>query len=221
MARIRTGVLISGRGSNLLALLEACARPDFPAEIVLVVANVPGAPGLAHAEAFGVPTAVVDHRAFSDRDSFEHALDRPLKAAAVELICLAGFMRLLTPAFVGRWWDRVLNIHPALLPAFRGLDTHRRALEAGVRFAGCTVHFVRPEMDDGPIVVQAVVPVAADDDETSLAGRVLEAEHQCFPLALRLVAEGRAVVDGSTVRLIGTARTPATLLNPPGPSGAS
>ena len=221
MARIRTGVLISGRGSNLLALLEACARPDFPAEIVLVAANVPGAPGLAHADAFGVPTAVVDHRAFSDRDGFEHALDQPLRTAEVELICLAGFMRLLTPAFVERWWDRILNIHPALLPAFRGLDTHRRALDAGVRFAGCTVHFVRPEMDDGPIVVQAVVPVAADDDEASLAARVLEAEHQCFPLALRLVAEGRAVVDGSTVRLIGAARTPATLLNPSGPLGVS
>lgn len=215
MARVRTAVLISGRGSNLLALLEACADPAFPAEIVLVVSNVPGAAGLDHAKAHGVATAVVDHRGHRDRDSFERALEAPLRDAGAELICLAGFMRLLTPAFVERWWDRIINIHPSLLPAFRGLDTHKRALEAGVRVAGCTVHFTRPAMDDGPIIVQAAVPVAPDDTEASLAARVLDQEHRCYPLALRLVADGRARVEGDVVRLSGIAAAATALVNPP------
>jgi phosphoribosylglycinamide formyltransferase-1 len=217
MARIRTAVLISGRGSNLLALLRACAEPGFPAEIVLVLSNQPDAPGLAHAESYGVPTAAIDHRGYADRDAFERAMDEPLERAQVELICLAGFMRLLTPAFVERWWDRILNMHPALLPAFRGLDTHRRAIRAGVRFAGCTVHFIRPAMDEGPIVVQAAVPVLPDDTEDTLAARVLEVEHRCYPLALRLVADGRASVDGDVVRISGLAPAETATLNPPEP----
>lgn len=215
----KIGVLISGRGSNLRALLDACAAPDFPAEIVLVISNVPDAGGLDHARAFGVPTRVIDHRNTAEggggRAAFEAALDAALRAAAVDLVCLAGFMRLLTADFVEGWRDRLVNIHPSLLPAFRGLDTHARALAAGVRITGCTVHLVRPEMDDGPILVQAAVPVLADDDADTLAARVLEAEHQAYPLAVRLLAEGRVQVDGAVARVRGTAPPhPQNLVNP-------
>jgi phosphoribosylglycinamide formyltransferase-1 len=213
VARLKVGVLISGRGSNLQALLDACADPAFPAEIMAVLSNRPGAAGLERARAAGVAADVVDHRGFPDRASFEEALDRALRNAGVEFVCLAGFMRLLTPWFVERWHDRMINIHPSLLPAFPGLDTHRRAIEAGVRFTGCTVHFVRAEMDDGPILVQAAVPVLAGDDEHALAARVLEAEHRCYPLALRLVAEGRARVRGTRVEL-DAAGPSGALLNP-------
>lgn len=213
MARLKVGVLISGRGSNLQALLDACADPAFPAEIVAVLSNRPGAAGLERARAAGVAAGVVDHRGFPDRASFEEALDRALRDAGAEFVCLAGFMRLLTPWFVERWHDRMINIHPSLLPAFPGLDTHRRAIEAGVRFTGCTVHFVRAEMDDGPILVQAAVPVLAGDDEPALAARVLEAEHRCYPLALRLVAEGRARVRGIRVDL-DAAGPSGAVLNP-------
>ncbi len=214
MARLKVAVLISGRGSNLQALIEACARPGFPAEIALVASNRADAGGLRHADAAGVPTVVVPHRAYPDRDAFEVAMEAPIAAAGVELICLAGFMRLLTGAFVERWRDRMINIHPSLLPAFRGLDTHARALAAGVRFTGCTVHFVRPEMDEGPIIVQAAVPVLPDDDSERLAARVLLAEHECYPLALRLVAEGRARVDGERVALTRTLPPEPFLINP-------
>ncbi|MCG8559185.1 MAG: phosphoribosylglycinamide formyltransferase, partial [Hyphomicrobiales bacterium] len=173
--RKRVGVLISGRGSNMQALIAACRAPDYPAEIVLVVSNRPGAPGLAHAEAAGIATQTVDHKAFATREAFETELDGALRAAQVEIVCNAGFMRLLTGWFVERWRDRQLNIHPSLLPAFKGLDTHQRAIAAGVRIAGCTVHFVRTEMDAGPIVAQAAVPVRADDTPDTLAARVLEA----------------------------------------------
>lgn len=213
MARLKVGVLISGRGSNLQALLDACADPAFPAEIVAVLSNRPGAAGLERARAAGVAAGVVDHRGFPGRASFEEALDRALRDAGAEFVCLAGFMRLLTPWFVERWHDRMINIHPSLLPAFPGLDTHRRAIEAGVRFTGCTVHFVRAEMDDGPILVQAAVPVLAGDDEPALAARVLEAEHRCYPLALRLVAEGRARVRGIRVDL-DAAGPSGAVLNP-------
>lgn len=216
MARRKVAVLISGRGSNLRALLDAAAAPDYPAEIALVVSNVPGAGGLAHAALAGVPAVTIDHRGFPDRDSFERALEAPIRDSGAELICLAGFMRLLTAGFVERWRDRVLNIHPSLLPSFRGLDTHARALAAGVRFAGCTVHFVRPAMDDGPIIVQAAVPVHADDDEDRLAARVLVAEHRCYALALRLVAAGRARVVDERVVVDGAAAPDLFLLNPQG-----
>jgi phosphoribosylglycinamide formyltransferase-1 len=212
-ARLRIAVLISGRGSNLASLIEAGAAPDFPAEIVTVIANR-DAPGLAHARRAGIPHEVVPHRDFADRASFDAALDRALRRAGVELVCLAGFMRLLTAGFVDAWRDRMINIHPSLLPAFPGLDTHERVLAAGVRFTGCTVHFVRPEMDTGPIIVQAAVPVLADDDAGRLAARVLEAEHRAYPLALRLVAEGRARVEGELVAVTGGRAPRTVLLNP-------
>jgi phosphoribosylglycinamide formyltransferase 1 len=195
--RKRLGIMISGRGSNMAALLEATAEPNFPAIPALVLSNRSDAGGLSFAAERGVATAVVDHRPFGrDREAFEHALDAQLQKAGVDLVCLAGFMRLLTPWFVERWRDRLLNIHPSLLPSFKGLHTHERALAAGVRVHGCTVHFVRAEMDDGPIIAQAAVPVLPDDDPDSLAARVLQAEHRAYPLALRLAASGIArVVD--------------------------
>jgi phosphoribosylglycinamide formyltransferase 1 len=219
VARLKVGVLISGRGSNLQALIDACADSDFPAEIVLVLSNKADAYGLERARRAGIPAAVVSHRDYADKPGFEAAMDEALNAAGVELVCLAGFMRLLTSGFVERWHDRLINIHPSLLPAFKGLDTHARAIEAGVRFTGCTVHFVRPAMDEGPIVLQAVVPILEADDSHSLADRVLVAEHRSYPLALRLIAEGRARVEGERVAISGSPITPATapepLLNPP------
>ena len=198
MNKKRVAVLISGRGSNMVALIEAAKAPDYPAEIVLVVSNVPDATGLARARQDGIATAVVDHRAFGkDREAFERALNEELQARCVEIVCLAGFMRLLTPWFVKQWNGRMLNIHPALLPQFKGLHTHRRALEAGVERHGATVHFVVPEMDSGPIIAQDSVAVAKDDTEAKLAARVLEVEHRIYPEALRLVAEGRVTLDSS------------------------
>jgi phosphoribosylglycinamide formyltransferase 1 len=188
----RVAVLISGRGSNMTALIEAAAARDYPAEIAVVVSNRPDAPGLARACAAGVATAVVDHAQFgADREAFERALDEELRKRQIDLVCLAGFMRLLTPWLVKRWSGRMLNIHPSLLPQFKGLHTHRRALEADVKWHGATVHFVVPEMDAGPIVAQGSVPVREGDTEATLAERVLEIEHQIYPRALRAVAEGR------------------------------
>jgi phosphoribosylglycinamide formyltransferase-1 len=205
MTKKRVAVLISGRGSNMTALIEAARAPDYPADIVLVVSNRPDAAGLARAQQAGIATAIVDHTAFGeDREAFEHALDAQLRAQRIDIVCLAGFMRLLTPWFVARWSGRMLNIHPALLPQFKGLHTHRRALEAGVQRHGATVHFVVPEMDSGPIVAQDSVPVVAGDTEDTLARRVLEVEHRIYPQALRLVAEGRvtlpAAVDAKSAR---------------------
>jgi phosphoribosylglycinamide formyltransferase 1 len=214
VARRRTAVLISGRGSNLRALIEACARPDASAEIVLVISNRADAAGLDHASAAGIATEVIPHHAFSTQVGFENAIDRTLHEHAISLVCLAGFMRVLSPWFVERWRDRLLNIHPSLLPAFRGLDTHRRVLEAGARFSGCTVHLVRAEVDDGPIVVQAVVPVRQDDTEGSLAARVLAAEHRCYPMALELLASGRARVIGERVVIDSAVAPDALVLNP-------
>ena len=215
MARLSVAVLISGRGSNLQALINACAEPAFPAEIDLVISNEPGARGLALAEAAGVATRIVNHRDFSDRPSFDAALTAALAEAAADLVCLAGFMRLLTADFVERWRDRLINVHPSLLPAFKGLHVHERVIEAGVRITGCTVHFVRPEMDDGPIMVQAAVPVAPGDTPDGLAQRVLAAEHRCYPLAVRLIAEGRVAVAGTVVTISGSdPLLPAGFLNP-------
>lgn len=192
-AKKRVAVLISGRGSNMAALIEAAKAKDYPAEIVLVISNNPEASGLRRAREAAIPTAIVDHRPFGEnREAFEHAVEAQLQAHRIELVCLAGFMRLLTPPFVERWRGRMLNIHPALLPQFKGLHTHRRALEAGVKQHGATVHFVVPEMDAGPIVAQASMPVFAGDTEETLARRVLEVEHRLYPQALRMVAEGRA-----------------------------
>ncbi len=214
MARLRTAVLISGRGTNMAALLDACADTAAPAEIVLVISNVPAAGGLERAAGAGVPAEVVDHREFSGREAFERALTERLERADIGMICLAGFMRLLTPWFVERWRDRLINIHPSLLPAYRGLDTHARALAGGVRFTGCTVHFVRLDMDAGPIIVQAAVPVHPGDDADRLAARVLAAEHECYPLALALVASGRARVVDERVVIDGAGAPHGTLINP-------
>jgi phosphoribosylglycinamide formyltransferase 1 len=185
----RVAILISGRGSNMTALIEAAKAKDYPAEIVLVLSNRPDAAGLNRARSLGIPTAVMDHTLFGgDRETFEQALDRELREQRIDLVCLAGFMRLLTPWFVNRWSGRMLNIHPSLLPQFKGLHTHRRALEAGVKRHGATVHFVVPEMDAGPIVVQDSIAVHEDDTEETLAARVLELEHKIYPRALRAVA---------------------------------
>lgn len=214
MARLRTAVLISGRGSNLQALIDACSDPAFPAEIVRVLSNRGDAAGLDRARRAGIAAEVVAHRDFPDRTSFDAALDRALRACGAELVCLAGFMRLLTDGFVAAWRDRLVNIHPSLLPAFKGLHTHERALAAGVRFSGCTVHFVRPATDEGPIIVQAAVPVLPDDDAGRLAARVLAAEHRAYPLALRLVAEGRVRVLGERALVDAPAAPDTALLNP-------
>lgn len=195
----RVGVLISGRGSNLQALIDAAEAPDYPAELVLVISNVAGVQGLARAEAAGIPTRVISHKDFTEREPFEAALNAALNAAGVEILCNAGFMRLLTESFVDCWRDRHLNIHPSLLPAFKGLNTHARVLESGAKITGCTVHFVRAAMDDGPIVAQAAVPVNPGDTADSLAARVLEAEHTLYPHALRLVASGAVRVEGEHV----------------------
>ncbi len=197
------GVLISGRGTNLQALIDACALPDYPAKIAVVISNNPEAAGLDRAAGAGLETQVVDHRSFASKAEFEDALDEALQAHDVELVCLAGFMRLLSASLVEKWRDRMINIHPSLLPAFRGLDTHEKALAAGVRVHGCTVHFVRPEMDVGPILLQAAVPVLGGDDADRLAARVLAKEHIIYPHAVRLIAEGRAKVVDERVEIDG------------------
>lgn len=199
MTKKRIGVLISGRGSNLGALIEACKAPDFPARIVLVVSNVPSVQGLLRAEAALIPALTINHKDFASREDFDAALDKVLNEAGVELLCNAGFMRLHTEGFVDRWRDRHLNIHPSLLPAFKGLHTHARVLDEGMKITGCTVHFVRPEMDTGPIVAQAAVPVLPGDTPETLGARVLEAEHRLYPHALRLVASGAVRVEGEHV----------------------
>ncbi|MDF1685580.1 MAG: phosphoribosylglycinamide formyltransferase-1 [Parvibaculaceae bacterium] len=204
---MKVGVLISGRGSNLQALIDACAEADFPAEIVTVISNRPNVGGLELAEAAGIPHQVINHKDFEDRESFDGALDEALQAAGVELICSAGFMRILTDGFVEKWRNKQLNIHPSLLPSFKGLHVHERSIEAGVRISGCTVHFVRAEMDDGPIVAQAAVPVHSDDTASTLAARILVAEHKIYPLALKLVAEGKARVVGEKVVFSGLDET--------------
>jgi phosphoribosylglycinamide formyltransferase-1 len=197
MAKQRVAILISGRGSNMASLIAAAKDDSYPAEIALVVSNRPDAAGLDHAKSRGITTAVVDHTRYGkDRAAFEHALQDVLTAHRIELVCLAGFMRLLTPWFVGQWQGRMLNIHPALLPAFKGLHTHERALEAGVTTHGATVHFVSAEMDSGEIIAQAEVPVLAGDTPDTLAARVLEAEHRIYPQALRQVAERIAKLGG-------------------------
>jgi phosphoribosylglycinamide formyltransferase-1 len=198
MKRKRVAVLVSGRGSNMAALIEAAKDKSYPAEIALVLSNRPDAAGLATARGNGIATEIVDHTLFGkDRDAFERAMQTVLEKHRIDLVCLAGFMRLLSPTFVGQWQNRMLNIHPALLPAFKGLDTHQRALDAGAKVHGATVHFVVPEMDAGPVIMQGAVAVRSDDTERSLAARVLAVEHRIYPEALRFVAEGRVnVVDG-------------------------
>jgi phosphoribosylglycinamide formyltransferase 1 len=204
MIKKRVAVLISGRGSNLAALLEAAKDASFPAEIALVLSNRPAAAGLGIARSHAVAAAVVDHTAYGrDREAFERKMQELLAAHGIELICLAGFMRLLTPGFVTRWQGRMINVHPALLPAFKGLDTHARALAAGVRIHGASVHFVVPEMDEGPVIVQGAVAVRADDTAATLADRVLAIEHRIYPAALALLAAGRITIADGRCRIAG------------------
>jgi phosphoribosylglycinamide formyltransferase-1 len=211
MPRLRVGVLISGRGSNLQALIDAAAEPSYPAEIVTVISNRADAQGLRRAEAADIPLHVI---ADPDRATFAEAADGVLRDAQVELVALAGFMRILDTGFVERWNDRMINIHPSLLPSFPGLHPQRQALAAGVKFSGCTVHFVRVAVDTGPIIAQAVVPVEDGDDEDRLAARILAAEHRLYPLAVRLFAEGRLSIDGNRVVIAGAAAPDTALLNP-------
>jgi phosphoribosylglycinamide formyltransferase-1 len=215
MSRKRVAILISGRGSNMAALIKAAETPDYPAEIVLVVSNRRDAGGLATARAAGIGTAVVDHAAYGkDRAAFDAALQEVLAQHDVAIVCLAGFMRILTADFVTQWQGRMINIHPALLPSFKGLDTHARALEAGVKIHGATVHFVVPEMDSGPIIAQGAVAVHDDDSEATLAARVLAVEHRIYPMALRLVAEGRIELTDTGCRIDGTQAPGGALVVP-------
>ena len=198
--RRRVGILISGRGSNMTSLVAAAKDPAFPAEIGLVLSNRMDAAGLGRASEAGIPTAIVDHRQHGSRAEFDASMEALFVGEGIDLVCLAGFMRILSEGFVSRWEGRMLNIHPSLLPAFKGLHPHRQALEAGVRLHGCTVHFVVPELDAGPTIVQATVPVEPDDTEATLAARVLEAEHRLYPKGLALVASGAVrLVEGRIV----------------------
>ena len=215
MQRRRVGILISGRGSNMQALVKAMKQPGFPAEPVVVIANRPEAEGLAWAQGQGIPTVAIDHKQYANRMAFEARLHQALLDAQVDLICNAGFMRMLTGGFVDRWRDKQLNIHPSLLPAFPGLDTHQRVLDQGCLITGCTVHFIRMEMDSGPIVAQAAVPVMPNDTADTLAARVLEAEHRLYPLALQLVASGTVTINGEHVVMSPPVGKVPTLLWPP------
>lgn len=212
MSKRRVAILISGRGSNMESLIAAAREPDFPAEIALVLSNRPDAPGLASAKAQGVATAAVDHKIYAGREAFEASMQKMLDAHRIDFICLAGFMRLLTAGFVNHWEGRMINIHPALLPAFPGLHTHERALKEGVKLHGCSVHYVVPEMDAGPIIAQAAVSVLDDDTPETLGKRVLAQEHVIYPLALRLAASGAVrIVEG---RVIGAGGKPGALVAP-------
>jgi phosphoribosylglycinamide formyltransferase-1 len=215
VARARTAILISGRGSNMAALLEAAADPAYPAEIALVLANRADAAGLARAAAAGIPTAVVESRAYrGDRPGFEAAVEAVLAGHRIGLIALAGFMRVLTPEFVGRWEGRLVNIHPSLLPAFPGLETHERAIAAGVRLHGCSVHLVSAGVDEGPILAQAAVPVLPGDTPATLAVRVLAEEHRIYPAALGWLAAGRVRIEGGRAVVDGAAAPDGALRNP-------
>lgn len=214
MPRLRTAVLISGRGSNLQALADATADPHYPAEIGLVISNRADAPGLARARHAGIATRVI---ADANRERFAAEAHHALRGAGIEFIALAGFMRILDHGFVDAWRDRLVNIHPSLLPAFPGLRPQRQALAAGVRFSGCTVHFVRNAVDTGPIIAQAVVSVFSDDDEDRLASRILAAEHRLYPMAIRLYAEGRLSIVGERVIVAGGTASETALLNPAEP----
>jgi phosphoribosylglycinamide formyltransferase-1 len=214
MPRKRVAILISGRGSNMVALIEATKAADYPAEIVLVISNRADAGGLALAQAAGIATQVIDHRKFDSREQFEHELQRSLEANRVEIVCLAGFMRLLTPWLVSRWNARMINIHPALLPSYKGLDTHERALADGVKIHGATVHFVVPEMDSGPIIVQGAIGVRDDDTPDTLAARVIAVEHRIYAMALKFVAAGNVTIVDGRCRIAGAAEPKAPLISP-------
>jgi phosphoribosylglycinamide formyltransferase-1 len=210
----RVAILISGRGSNMMALVEAARAPDYPAEIVSIIASRPDAAGLAWAKAQGLPTVAVDHKSYATREAFDETVHAALVEARTDLIALAGFMRIQSAAFVQKWQGRQLNIHPSLLPLFKGLHPHKQALDAGVKISGCSVHFVTEEMDSGPIIAQAAVPVLDGDTPETLAERILVAEHKLYPHALALVASGRAILDGGRVRSGSTASRADGLFSP-------
>lgn len=209
-------MLVSGSGSNLQALIDAARAPDFPAELAVVVSNIPTAFALERAKKAGIATEVVDHKGFGQREQFDHALVERLKAHDVEIVCLAGFMRLLGRGFLEAFSGRVLNIHPSLLPAFPGLHGPKQALEYGVKIAGCTVHFVDSGLDSGAVIIQAAVPVLPEDDEAALASRVLAEEHRIYPLALKWLCEDRLQVQGRTVRIAAEPVVEGTALRSPG-----
>ncbi len=215
MADAKIAVLISGRGSNLKSLISAIAAPDFPAEIALVISNRPKAPGLEHATKANIPQTIIDHNDFQTREDFDAALDQALRMAKIDYVCLAGFMRMLSPKLVDDWRGKLINIHPSLLPAFRGLHVHERMLDAGVKIAGCTVHFVSPEMDAGPIIGQAAAPVLPGDTAETLAARVLELEHKLYPECLRLIVDGKARISGAVVAYDSSIKAAGSLINPP------
>ena len=213
--KVPLGVLISGNGSNLQAIIDAIEKKKLHAEIRVVISNRADAHGLARAQKHGIPTETVDHREFSTREAFDRDLIERLQSRRVELVALAGFMRLLSADFVRAYSNRIMNIHPALLPSFPGLHVQRKAVEAGVRFSGCTVHFVNEECDEGPIIIQAVVPVFPDDSEESLSARILKEEHRIYPRAIQLYSEGRLHVVGQKVKVDGLATEEKVLTNPP------
>ena len=215
MTKRRVAILISGRGSNMAALIQAARAPDFPAEIVLVMSNIAGAGGLESARAAGIEAVTVESKSFGkDREAFERAMQDELLKRKVDLVCLAGFLRLLTPWFVQQWQGWMINIHPALLPSYRGLHTHERALADGVKIHGATVHFVIPDVDAGPIIVQGAVTVHDNDTPDSLGARVLQIEHRIYPQALRMVASGQISIDGGICKNTVTTATEKTLISP-------
>lgn len=213
--KLRLGVLASGSGSNLQSIIDRCADKSIDAEIVIVISNVPGAGALVRAEQAGIPTALIDHRTFTERADFDRAVVATLQSAAVDLVVLAGFMRLITEPFLTSFPERIINIHPALLPAFPGLHVQKRALESGARFTGCTVHFVDGGVDTGPIIIQAVVPILEDDDEETLSARILVQEHRIYPRAIQLLAQGQLRIDGRRVRIPAASGRDGVLVNPP------
>ena len=213
-AELRLAVLISGQGSNLRALIAATAADDFPAKIVMVISNKDDAPGLKHAEAADISTLIISRNTCSNHADFEAEMTKAMEHHNVHLVCLAGFMTLLSNHFVTHWYNRIINIHPSLLPAFKGLDVHERAINAGVKFTGCTVHYVRFKMDTGPIIIQAITPVITGDKADSLATRVLKQEHIIYPLAVKWIAEGRILMDGERVIVSGAEPPMGVLINP-------
>ena len=214
MAKLKLCVFISGRGSNLRSLLDACADNDFPAKIVLVISNIDGVRGLEYAKTAGIQTLVFDRKNYESSNHLDAAMHEVIRDFNVNLICLAGYMRILSDKFVDQWHNRMINIHPSLLPSFKGLNVQQRAIDAGVRFSGCTVHYVRRDMDTGPIIVQAVVPVLNSDDSGSLAARILIQEHKIYPLAIRLIAQGRTTVMDERVFIDGTTNLGGMMINP-------
>lgn len=213
-SKLKLGVIISGKGSNLKSLIEATQKNNFPAEIVIVIANVPNIAGIEIAEEASLPVCTINHNDFNNRELFEKEIHAVLINARVELVCLAGFMRILTDHFIQLWLNKIVNIHPSLLPSFKGLNTHERAIKSGAKFSGCTVHFVRPEMDSGPIIIQAAVPINQEDTPATLANRILVAEHKIYPRAVKLIASKRVLIKNNRVSVKDSSSTNEILINP-------